>query len=240
MGKPVILLGKMEHADNLLQKRMARYGDRPELVVAQEYVTQNGWYIGTSRSKHSTHAKQRKILNERLRANALKDWAHPAETPELHLFLQRLAKQPENFIDITKCFTVNVMLGTTFAHESIADLNNPLIARVNKATDHQFIAQIQGRFFVDYMPLLKHLPSWLPGMGWKTKTLAWREEVDTLYGELWSQVEARKDDDEAHPSLVRTLMNDYMHQISQQEATTISSAIVDAGTDTLTGTTIIL
>ena len=36
MGKPTILLGRMEHAEALLQKRMMNYGDRPELIMAQE------------------------------------------------------------------------------------------------------------------------------------------------------------------------------------------------------------
>lgn len=239
MGQPVILLGKMEHAENLLQKRMTNYGDRPELVVAQDYVTQNGWYIGTSRTKHDTHKKHRKILGERLRANALQDWAHPAEVPEVHLLLQRIAHQPERFITAIKCFTINVMLNTTFAHGSIADLDNPLIARINAATDNQFTAQIQGRFLVDYLPILKKFPSWLPGMGWKRKGLQWRSEVNALYQELWDEVKARKDEDEAHPSLVRTLMKNHMHQITENEGTTISSAIVDAGTDTLSATSVI-
>src|SRR5687768_11640932 len=85
MGRPTILLGRMEHAEALLQKRMMNYGDRPELVMAQEFITQNGWYSGTARSHHNTHKKQRKILNERLRAKALREWAHPAVMPELHL-----------------------------------------------------------------------------------------------------------------------------------------------------------
>lgn len=239
MGKPVILLGKMEHAENLLQKRMTNYGDRPELVVAQDFVTQNGWYIGTSRTKHDTHKKHRKILGERLRANALPDWAHPAETPEVHLLLQRIVAQPARFITAIKCFTINVMLGTTFAHESIADLDNPIIERINTATDNQFTAQVQGRFIVDYLPVLKHFPAWLPGMGWKRKALTWRKEVNALYRELWDTVKHRSNEDEAHPSLVRTLLKNHMHQISVNEGTTISSAIVDAGTDTLSATSVV-
>jgi hypothetical protein len=241
MGKPVILLGKMEHADKLLQKRMANYGDRPELVVAQELITQNGWYIGTARTKHDTHRKQRKILGERLRASALRDWAHSVEVPEMHLFLQRLTQHPESFVSIIKCFTVNVMLNTTFAHGSMHSVDNPLIARVNAATDHQFTAQVQGRFWVDYLPLLKHLPTWLPGMGWKKQGLQWRQEVDALYLELWNATKKKVENGEdEHPCLVKSLLQTQMHQITENEGTTISAAMVDAGTDTLTGTTVVL
>ena len=231
----------MEHAEALLQKRMMNYGDRPELVVAQELVTQNGYYIGTARTKHDTHKKQRKILAERLRAKALKDWAHPAELPEVHLFLQRLTQHPDRFISNIKCFMVNVMLNTTFAHGSMPSLDNPLIARINEATDHQFIAQIQGRFWVDFLPFLKYLPSWLPGMGWKKLGLEWREEVDSLYRELWDKTQNQMEEKtDGHPSLVQTLIETQMDQISLLEGTTIAAAMVDGGTETLTATTVVL
>lgn len=241
LGKPVVLLGKMEHAENLLQKRMIKYGDRPELIVAQELVTQKGMYIGTARTKHDTHRKQRKILGERLRANALRDWAHPVVLPEMYLFLQRLTQSPERFIGIIKCFTINVMLRSTFAHGSMPSIDNPLISRINHATDHQFTAQVQGRFWVDYVPFLKYLPTWLPGMGWKKQGLQWRKEVDTLYRELWDATKAKGvEDGDRHPCLVESLLKNQMHQITEIEGATISAAMVDAGTDTLTGTTVIL
>jgi hypothetical protein len=75
------------------------------------------------------------MLGERLRANALRDWAHPAEIPELRLFLQRLTQRPERFVDIIKCFTVNVMLNTTFAQGSTPSLDNPLIHCINEASE---------------------------------------------------------------------------------------------------------
>lgn len=239
MGKPTLLLGKMKHAHALLQKRMTNYGDRPQLVMAQDLVTQNGWYIGTSRTEHGTHKRQRKILAERLRPNALKDWAHPTVLAESRLFFQRLAENPESFIQIIKCFTVNVMLRTTFAHETIPTLDNPLIHRINEATEHQFVSQIQGRFWVDFFPLLRHLPTWLPGMSWKKLGLAWRDEADSLYGELWGKTRQRDDStNQSHPSLVQTLLATQMQNISELEGTTISAAMVDAGTETLTGTTV--
>ncbi|KAL1847977.1 hypothetical protein VTK73DRAFT_10222 [Phialemonium thermophilum] len=240
MGKPVLLLGKMEHAENLLQKRMMTYGDRPQLVMAQEYVTQNGWYIGTARAEHGTHKKHRKLLGQHLRKSALPDWAQPVELREVHLLLQRLGEQPQRFVNIIKCFTVNVMLNTTFAHGSVPTLDNPLVSRINAATDHQFVTQIMGRFWVDYMPFLDYLPAWLPGMGWKKQGLLWRDEVDTLYGELWDATKKRREAGDPRPCLVQKILETQMDEISELEGTTISAAVVDAGTETLTATTIIL
>jgi hypothetical protein len=241
LGTPVVLLGKMKHAEALLQKRMVKYGDRPELVMAQDIVTRDGMYVGTARTIHDTHRKQRRILGERLRANALKDWAHPALLPELRLFCQRLTQNPERFVGIIKCLTINVMLNSTFAHGSIENIDNPLIARINHATDNQFTAQVQGRFWVDYVPFLQYLPTWLPGMGWKRLGLRWRDEVDTLYQELWDGTKKKVAEGKSrYPCLVENLLESQMHQLTEREGTTLGAAMVDAGTDTLTGTTVIL
>lgn len=240
MGRPTILLGRMEHAEALLQKRMMNYGDRPELVMAQDIITQDGWYSGTARSHHNTHKKQRKIMNERLRVKALPEWAHPTATPELHLLLQRLTNQPENFVKIFKTFTVNVMLGSTFGHESVPDVNHPLVGKINEASDHQFTCQIQGYFWVDYFPLIKNLPTWLPGMGWKRLGLKWREEFDTLYGDLWNTTAKQNEHGEGPPCLVKTLIEKEMHQLSMPEGATLAAALMDAGTETLTATTVVM
>jgi hypothetical protein len=123
----------------------------------------------------------------------------------------------------------------------MASLDHPLINRINEATDHQFISQIQGRFWVDYVPFLMHLPTWLPGMGWKRLGLKWREEVDTLYRELWDMTKRQGEEDrDGHPCLVQTLQETHMNQISTLEGTTIAAAMVDGGTETLTGTTVAL
>ncbi|KAI3549254.1 hypothetical protein CABS02_08082 [Colletotrichum abscissum] len=219
---------------------MVKYGDRPQLIMAQEMVTQNGWYIGTSRTHHNTHKKQRRILAERLRAKTLKHWAHPTVLPESRLLLQRLVRDPDRFTSIIKCFTVNVMLRTTFSRDSIPSLDNPLVHRINDVTDHQFISQIQGRFWVDYLPELQNLPAWLPGMGWKRQGLRWRHQADSLFLELWNETRLRsKEKTYGFPSLAQTLMETQMDQISLYEGMTISAAMVDAGTETLTGTSIV-
>ena len=109
-----------------------------------------------------------------------------------------------------------------------------------KASDHQFVSQVLGRFWVDYLPALKFLPSWLPGMGWKRTGIRWRNEVDTLYGELWDATAEQAEEGHPHPCLVKNLIKFQMNQLSYTEGTTLGAAVVDAGTETLTGTTIIL
>lgn len=45
--------------------------------------------------------------------------------------------------------------------------NKQLVRQANTFI-HEFLTYIQpGRLLVDVLPILKHVPSWLPGAGWK-------------------------------------------------------------------------
>jgi hypothetical protein len=47
------------------------------------------------------------------------------------------------------------------------EYNKQLVQRANTFI-HEFLFYIQpGRLLVDVLPSLKHVPSWLPGAGWK-------------------------------------------------------------------------
>lgn len=39
---------------------------------------------------------------------------------------------------------------------------------------------VPGRFLVDSLPVLRHVPSWFPGAGFKRKATVWRKDVLAL------------------------------------------------------------
>lgn len=53
------------------------------------------------------------------------------------------------------------------------DLNDRALAAVVEGFTH-------GRFWVDYLPWLRYVPSWLPGAEFKRKAEKWREEAVKL------------------------------------------------------------
>ena len=48
---------------------------------------------------------------------------------------------------------------------NIEDEDNKLIDKVNTALDGITQVMVPGRFAVDYIPLLEHVPAWFPGAG---------------------------------------------------------------------------
>ena len=49
-----------------------------------------------------------------------------------------------------------------------------MIDKVNTALDGITQVMVPGRFAVDYIPLLEHVPAWFPGAGFKRNAKKWK------------------------------------------------------------------
>lgn len=80
----------------------------------------------------------------------------------------------------------------------VQESDDPYIALAEEALSGINEAAIPGAFWIDLFPILKHVPSWLPGAGFQKKAALWREvntatiekpfryvEVEQLVGEYF-------------------------------------------------------
>ncbi|KAG5650875.1 hypothetical protein H0H81_010675 [Sphagnurus paluster] len=56
----------------------------------------------------------------------------------------------------------------------IQEHDDPYVAISQEAVESLNAAVVPGAFFVDFLPVLKHVPEWVPGAGFKRKARAWR------------------------------------------------------------------
>jgi len=56
---------------------------------------------------------------------------------------------------------------------TIKDSGDPYISTAETALNGLAEAGIPGTYWVVYLPFLKHVPSWLPGAGFKRKAADW-------------------------------------------------------------------
>lgn len=59
----------------------------------------------------------------------------------------------------------------------IEDSSNKYLQLVEGSLESAVEGLLPGAFWVDYLPILKYVPAWLPGAGFKTKAQKWRELV---------------------------------------------------------------
>jgi len=52
---------------------------------------------------------------------------------------------------------------------------DPYVALAEEAINSLALAVIPGKFLVDLIPILKYVPSWMPGAGFKRKAKEWHQ-----------------------------------------------------------------
>ena len=94
LGQPLVILGSLNHAIALLDKRSGIYSDRPRLVMGGELV---GWNQTLALTPYGERFREYRRLAHKLfgsREHVQK--YHPLEELETKRFLRRVAKDPGN------------------------------------------------------------------------------------------------------------------------------------------------
>jgi hypothetical protein len=60
---------------------------------------------------------------------------------------------------------------------AVLEHNDPYIAIAKEAIEGIAEAGVPGAFLVDLLPVLKYVPSWFPGAGFKRKAARWRASI---------------------------------------------------------------
>ena len=63
---------------------------------------------------------------------------------------------------------------------SVQESDDPYISIAEVALSGGAEAGIPGSFWVDFLPILKYVPSWFPGAGFQKKAARWREALNTM------------------------------------------------------------
>ena len=63
---------------------------------------------------------------------------------------------------------------------SVQESDDPYISIAEVVLSGGAEAGVPGAFLVDFLPFLKHVPSWFPGAGFQKKALPWREAINSM------------------------------------------------------------
>ena len=72
---------------------------------------------------------------------------------------------------------------------SVQDSDDPYISIAEEALAGIIEAGIPGTFWVDFLPILKYVPSWVPGAGFQKKAARVREAVNTMIDKPFRHVQ---------------------------------------------------
>ncbi|CAK5271974.1 unnamed protein product [Mycena citricolor] len=172
LGKPIVVLSSMGAIHDLLDRRGAIYSGRGRLTMLNELM---GWDFSFGLMNYGSIVRRyRRISLEQLHPAAIKRF-YPQEQTYVLRLLRRFLNDPAP-ADITshfRWFVGAAMMNIIYGIDTDAP-DDQCIRLAKEAMHAMTLALEPGAFLVDTFPILKHVPSWMPGAGFKTKARHWK------------------------------------------------------------------
>ncbi|KAH6919275.1 O-methylsterigmatocystin oxidoreductase [Coprinopsis sp. MPI-PUGE-AT-0042] len=146
-----------------MDKRWANYSDRVQSIGSKLMdLSVFNWGFGDYDSRVKEY---RRVFHQLLSPKQVPQY-RPVMEEEVHLFLQHLLSTPTDFADHIRNFVGSVIIRIAYGSSDI-ELNKARITGVEDLIDSYVQLLQPGRLLVDFIPLLRHVPAWFPGAGWK-------------------------------------------------------------------------
>ncbi|KIO29637.1 hypothetical protein M407DRAFT_21225 [Tulasnella calospora MUT 4182] len=217
-GKQYLIVNDYEAMKELLEKRGNIYIDRDNTVLLGEMIGQNRV---TPRTPYGpTWRQHRRFLNRALMGPIVKrDYGAPMMRKILS-FLTVLLDRPQDFLLENKKMTAELI--TEIGYGMIRDDEDgghdfvQMHLNVGKIT----LTTAEG-YWVDHLPWMRHIPSWVPFAQWKRDAIKWRKEYNFARDYMFEAVKMQllnTRGDGMPTSFVRTLLQEeYSQQGSKSE-----------------------
>ncbi|KAI0069313.1 cytochrome P450 [Artomyces pyxidatus] len=200
LGQVIVILNSPKAARDLLDKRSATYSARPPVPFYD--LMGWGWFVPTAQYDDVWRAK-RKVLDFGLRPNVAIQY-QPMQRAKARDFLKTLASSPENFREHIEHFQGAIVMSTVYDYDVKAHGDRYLEAAIEMSKLGARTV-MPGAVLVNHLPMLRHLPEWLPGTGFKKLARYGRSLGEEVRDTPFEYVKNRMRSGTARPSI--TLVN---------------------------------
>ncbi|KAF8994706.1 cytochrome P450 [Cyathus striatus] len=176
LGSRMMILDTYEASKELLDKRSAINSGRTLIQLRPKMPMLTGlmgWDFHFALMDYgNTWRQHRKVMHQAFTASAVKDF-RPQQIKAARGLIKRLLSVPEDTVDEIRLMSGEIILSTTYGI-NVKSVDDRYIRLAEEGIDPLNQALIPGTFLVDTFPLLKYVPAWFPGAGFKRKAREWR------------------------------------------------------------------
>ncbi|GJJ12354.1 hypothetical protein Clacol_006595 [Clathrus columnatus] len=160
LGRRIIVINSRQMAETLLDNRGAIYSDRQTLP-------------NDVRSYNDRLRDYRRLMHQDFNSReSTKYWQ--LQEHEAIVLLKSLLDTPENIFEHIRRFSGAVILKIAYGYE-VKSEHDRLMALTKEGMRVASLAAAPGRWLVDSFPILRYIPRWFPGAGFKRKAERWGE-----------------------------------------------------------------
>ncbi|KAF5640103.1 oxidoreductase [Fusarium tjaetaba] len=200
----LIIINDAKLAQTILNDRSAKHSSRSKMTFAGEMV---GWDKTLSFLPYSDQLRShRKKAHLCLKSEASVKSNDVIQEIEVGHFLLHLLRDPDRLVEHIQKQAGSVILKVVYGYTAEQFRPDPLLSTVRKVVDEFGIAAKPGAFMVDLVPILKYIPDWFPGAGFKTTAKQWRANLESSVEDPAAFVEHQMANGKDNTSFMSQLM----------------------------------
>lgn len=124
-----------------------------------------------------------------------------------------------------------VIMMIAYGHAVQGD-HDPLVSMVQDVMDRFSNMFTPASLLLDYVPFIKHLPEWLPGMGFKKTVRDFKDLADRTFDEPFMATKIRVAAGTAVPCMATQLLDEKKSHEDEDHITGVAGSLFQAGSDT--------
>jgi len=230
LGQDIIVLNSYEASRDLINKKSALYVDRPKLWMVGELM---GMWRLTFLTPYSNEWKiSRKLIHPIMHKSAIhRYW--PDQEIAAKAYLQTLLDSPKDFHENLTFFGGKLIASTVYGIQ-INSADDEYITTVKGAVKQIAHMATPGAALVEFIPLLRYVPSWFPGAQFKRNAEEWKKLCIKMVEYPFNHVKADLAAGVAPPSFTSTLLQE--GGASEDDIMWASGSMYGAAAETTTAT----
>ncbi|KAK7684552.1 hypothetical protein QCA50_012499 [Cerrena zonata] len=203
-GRSVLVLHTAEVIKELLDKRAKTYSHRPHTVMAGELYGLDKTIVFFD--YNDRYRAIRRLTQQVLNPEASKKY-QALQLDCIKLMLQRMLEDPDDFKEQSRLAVSRMILTITYGVD-IKTADSEYIAEAQLTMDTMTSAAMPGAFVVDLIPILKHLPRWVPFTTFHQIGDFGRDLINRFVTRPFDHVERTLANGQAPPSFVADILTD--------------------------------
>ncbi|KAH9834665.1 cytochrome P450 [Rhodofomes roseus] len=202
-SKPALVLNSVEAARDLLDKRSAKYSDRPHFTLL---VDMFGSDPNPALMPYGPWWRQHRVwLHAGLMDKESLSMYQPIIRSETGKLVSALIKSPDDFVAHIKRFVGGLMMEIAYGHTAVS-ADDELITLADTVVREAMDSGSIAGTLVDYFPSLRCIPTWLPGGRFKRRAARIRGMMREMYDRPYEQAKAAMARGMAKPSFLTSLL----------------------------------
>jgi len=213
-GQHIIIVNSVKTANELFEKRSHIYSDRPSVAMVELL----GWDFSTAiLPLGDKWRRSRRMFQQHFRRDATRNY-RPVQMKKVHQLLQGLQSSPQDFLELLKTLAAAIIMSTIYGYD-IKPNNDRFVIISENAVKKVADAFFPGAVAVNTFPILRYLPSWMPGAGFQRYAAECRQLTQEMQKVPFNFVKQNMHDGVDSRSVVAKLLETNQARGSSDEKT---------------------